>query len=224
MGLSICLAISDADWSLTKDVFAIFGTVIGAVISAVTVGAAIYFGRAGLHTWRKQLKGSADHDLARRLLIELYKLRDAIQRARSPGIFSFESTPFEGEVASTDPKQASYDNSARAYRRRLAAMDSARNPLLATMLEAEAVWGGKLKELMEHVFKLEREFVIYVRLYLLSINPERTVQSSLSHQQLEDGRRNVLYDLFGPEDAYWEEMVKALDCVEKHLRARLIPD
>lgn len=221
--MSICLALTDADWSLTKDVFSIVGTVVGAVISAATIGVAIYFGRAGLHTWRKQLRGSADHDLARRLLIELYKLRDEIQRARSPAIFSFEGIPFEGEVVSDDQQQASYDHTARAYRRRMTAMDNARNPLQATMLEAEAIWGGELKGLMEHVFKLEREFVIYVRLYLMSINPVQTVQGALSRQQLLEQRRNVLYDLDSADDVYWIEMMQALRDVDNHLRAHLIP-
>ncbi|QXI02487.1 hypothetical protein HV782_011035 [Pseudomonas monsensis] len=219
MGLSICLALTDADWSLTKDVFSIIGT----IISGSAVGVAYYFGQQGLHTWRRQLRGSADHDLARRLLIELYKLRDEIQRARSPAIFSFEGVPFEGEVVSDEPKQSSYAFNERAYRRRLAAMDHARNPLQATMLEAEAIWGPDLKGLMEKVFKLEREFVIYVRLYLMSIKPEQTLQGALSRQELLGQRRNVLYDLDSPDDIYWVEMIQALQCVENHLRERLIP-
>ena len=219
MGLSICLALTDADWSLTKDVFSIIGT----IISGAAVAVAYLFGREGLHTWWRQLRGSADHDLARRLLIELYKHRDEIQRARSPAIFSFEGVPFEGEVVSEDQKQASYAFTARAYRRRLTAMDDSRNPLQATMLEAEAIWGPDFKGLMEHVFKLEREFVICVRLYLMSINPEQTVQGSLSRQELLGQRRNVLYDLDSSDDVYWVEMKQALQGVENHLRARLIP-
>lgn len=220
--MSICLALTDTDWSLTKDVFSIVGTVVGAVISAATIGVAIYFGRAGLHTWRKQLRGSADHDLARRLLIELYKHRDEIQRARSPAIFSFESVPFEGEVESEDPKRSSYDATARAYRRRLTAMDASRNPLQATMLEAEAVWGTTLKELMEHIFKLEREFVIYVQVYLHALNSEISIQGSfVRHERLLE-RRNVLYHLDSPDDVYWSEMLKALSEVENHLRAHLV--
>ncbi|MGY2158580.1 hypothetical protein [Pseudomonas tolaasii] len=217
--MSICLALTDADWSLTKDVFSIIGT----IISGGAVAVAFYFGREGLHTWRRQLRGSADHDLARRLLIELYKLRDEIQRARSPAIFSFEGVPFEGELVSEDPKQSSYAFSERAYRRRLIAMDGARNPLRATMLEAEAIWGDDLKVLMEQFFKLEREFVIYVRLYLMSIEPQQSVQGELSRHQLLEQRRNVLYDLDSPDDVYWVEMMQALRGVENLLRARLIP-
>lgn len=220
MGLSICFALTDADWTLTKDVFSIIGT----IISGAAVAVAYYFGREGLNTWRRQLRGSADHDLARRLLIELYRHRDEIQRARSPAIFSFETVPFEGEVESTDPKRASYDSSARAYRRRLTAMDDARNPLQATMLEAEAVWGTGLKKLIDHVFKLEREFVIYVQIYLHALNSEISIQGSfVRHEHLLE-RRNVLYHLDSPDDVYWAEMTQALHNVEDYLRARLIPD
>lgn len=218
MELSICVALTDADWSLTKDVFSVVGT----VISGVAVWVAFHFGREGLHTWRRQLRGTADHDLARRLLIELYRLRDVIKRARSAVIFSFESGPFEGEMRSNDPQQDSFDSTARAYRRRLTAMDEARGPLLATMLEAEAVWGTELKDLMGQVFKLEREFVNYVRLYLNSISPEVTVQALYARQGLLEKHRDVLYDLDGPEDIYWAEMNQALRQVDNHLRARLI--
>jgi hypothetical protein len=91
------------------------------------------------------------------------------------------------------------------------------------MLDAEAIWGGDFKGLMEHVFKLEREFVIYVRLYLMSIAPVQTVQGALSRQQLLEQRRNVLYDLDSADDVYWVEMMQALRDVDNHLRAHLIP-
>lgn len=218
MELSICLALTEADWSLTKDAFSIVGT----IISGVAVVVAYCFGRAGLHTWRRQLRGSADHDLARRLLIEIYKYRDEIKRARYPAIFKFETLPFEGEVESKDSKQATYDGKARAYRRRLIAIEDTRNLLQATMLEAEAIWGNKIKELMAHVFKLEREFVIYVQLYLDSINPTVTRQRSLSGYEIRIKQRDVLYHLDSPDDAYWTDMEQALNDVEDLLRARLI--
>ncbi|SMC70134.1 hypothetical protein SAMN05660385_02089 [Pseudomonas sp. URIL14HWK12:I5] len=103
-------------------------------------------------------------------------------------------------------------------------MDEARHPLLATMLEAEAVWGKRLKELIAPVFKLEREFVIFVRLHLNSIDPRNSVQGQFSRQELLGGRRNILYDLDDADDVYWEEVLKALNEVEIYLRSRLIPD
>ncbi len=101
-------------------------------------------------------------------------------------------------------------------------MDDTRNPLQATMLEAEAVWGTGLKDLIDHVFKLEREFVVYVQIYLHALNSEISIQGSfVRHEHLLE-RRNVLYHLDSPDDVYWAEMTQALQDVEGYLRERLI--
>lgn len=102
-------------------------------------------------------------------------------------------------------------------------MDDARNPLKATMLEAEAVWGVSLKVLMEPVFKLEREFVIYVQLHLAATNPAYKNMAGMTRETLLKPRRDVLYDLDSADDEYWKEMLQALAKVDDHLRARLIP-
>jgi hypothetical protein len=49
-----------------------------ATVAAVTVG------YMGLSTWKKQLKGKTEYQLARRCLIGIYKLRDAINEVRHP--------------------------------------------------------------------------------------------------------------------------------------------
>jgi hypothetical protein len=72
--MSFCLALTDADWSLTKDVFSIIGT----VASVFGVGLAFYIGLEGLSTWKKQLKGTADHKLARDAAIVLRKYSNAL--------------------------------------------------------------------------------------------------------------------------------------------------
>lgn len=75
--MSFCIALTDADWSLTKDVFSIIGT----VASVFGVGLAFYIGLEGLSTWKKQLKGTADHKLARDAAIVLRKYRNALATA-----------------------------------------------------------------------------------------------------------------------------------------------
>ncbi|MFU2330297.1 hypothetical protein [Pseudomonas sp. NFX98] len=72
--MSFCLAVTDADWALTKDVFSIIGT----IASVFGVGLACYVGLAGLSTWKNQLKGTADHKLARDSAIALRKYRNEL--------------------------------------------------------------------------------------------------------------------------------------------------
>jgi hypothetical protein len=54
---------------------------------AVLTGAAIvagYVGLRGLGTWRRQLKGNTEYELAKSLLKAVYELREAIVSARFP--------------------------------------------------------------------------------------------------------------------------------------------
>ncbi len=71
--MSFCLAITEADWSLTKDVFSIVGT----VFTALGVIVASYVGLNGLKTWRRQIRGNNDHELSRRMLVESYRFKKA---------------------------------------------------------------------------------------------------------------------------------------------------
>ena len=72
--MSICLAISDVDWQITKDVFSIVGT----IASVLGVGLAFYIGLVGLSTWKRQLRGTADHKLARDAATAIYKYKTAL--------------------------------------------------------------------------------------------------------------------------------------------------
>lgn len=55
-------------------------TALGALAAAAVAG-------LGLATWREQLKGRTEYDLARRMLKKTYRLREAVRAARSPLIF-----------------------------------------------------------------------------------------------------------------------------------------
>lgn len=53
-------------------------------VIAVATLAGLVIAALGLRTWRVQLAASADFDLARRLLLEVYRLRDALEYVRDP--------------------------------------------------------------------------------------------------------------------------------------------
>ena len=73
---------------------AAFGEVITIVRDiAATTGACIasFVAIKGLRTWQRQLKGNSEYDLARKLLVSAYKLRDAIEGFRAPFIHPMET-------------------------------------------------------------------------------------------------------------------------------------
>ena len=132
--MSICLAITDADWALTKDVFSVIGT----VVSAIGVGLAAWVGFSGLATWRRQNKGTSDHDLSRRLLMDLYRLRDGIGHVRNPVMFGSEGGA-EEQGQNLNFQQINYRATVRAYQKRFAMVDEVRARLDTSLVESEAV-------------------------------------------------------------------------------------
>ena len=59
-------------------------TIIKDVITAGAALVAAYIGWQGLATWRKQLKGRTEYELARRLLSSIYKIRNYVSYFRNP--------------------------------------------------------------------------------------------------------------------------------------------
>lgn len=217
--MSICLAITDADWTLTKDVFSVIGT----VVSAVGVGLAAWVGFSGLATWRRQNKGTADHDLSRRLLIDLYRLRDGISHVRNPVMLGNEGETGEDDLKGLNFQQRRYRNTARAYQNRFAPIGEVRVRINTSLLESEAVWDAELKSRFDPIFHLQQELWINVNAYLVSINPDETDSRSHSYRKILDETRDVLYEAPpGMEDDFKKELDAALAHVEDYLRPKLI--
>lgn len=217
--MSICLAITDVDWKLTKDVASVLGSV-GALLG---VAAAAYFGHQGLATWKNQIKGAGDHELARRTLMELYRYRDAVDFVRSPAIWTSETKPEDNENPHLDPKIESFNETCRAYTRRLREVRNVRAPLSAALLESEAVWGGKFKELLKPLFGLQHELEMYVRAFLNTQNPQLTDDYRASYEKILGKKRDILYSDSDDEvDFFRAEFNSGLSVIEKYLKAKLI--
>ncbi len=216
--MSICLAITDADWALTKDVFSVIGT----VVSAIGVGLAAWIGFSGLATWRRQNKGTSDHDLSRRLLMDLYRLRDGIGHVRNPVMFGIEGGA-EEQGQNLNFQQINYRATVRAYQKRFAMVDEVRARLDTSLVESEAVWDGEVKSRFAVIFKLQHELVINVRSYLITMNPDEKDDTVQAYVKILAKRRDVLYEspLEG-EDIFKTELDAALSMIEDYLRPKLI--
>lgn len=103
--------------------------IAGIVTAAGTLGL-FGLGIYGLSSWRNQLDWKESHDLAKRLLHSVYKVRDTVYVARN----SFLS---RGEA--DDPN--SNKQAMAAYNKRWSRVTSAQLDLDAAMTEADVVWG-----------------------------------------------------------------------------------
>ncbi|MBC8783640.1 hypothetical protein [Pseudomonas fluorescens] len=217
--MSICLTISDVDWAITKDVFSIVGT----VVSAIGVFLVFCIGLAGLVTWRRQLKGTADHDLARRVLVDLYGYRECIKYVRSAHNWVKDTTLPENEVDGLSSSQIGYRGNLQAYGRRLESIKTKRVILGPALLESEAVWGTELKKLFESLYAFEFELETYVVMYLATLNPDEDRHMVDAYRSAISSRRDVLRYIESNEpDIFNDEFDSAIRLIEVFLKAKLI--
>lgn len=131
-----------------KDCVLFILAVIGSIVSIL-----------GLYTWRKQIKGKTEYDLARRFLRAAYKLRDAIAHVRNPFMSGAEmAASLADEKISKDPPEEMKFQSEKgffaAYQKRWEQVQEAISDLSIETLEAEVLWGSKIHDLLKPIYDL----------------------------------------------------------------------
>src|SRR5690554_6636426 len=76
MALNLCFTIGEINWSLTKDVVSIVGTI-----------GALGIGVLGLYTWRRQLRGTSEYEIAKKAILGTYEVQQALQSVRNPMLY-----------------------------------------------------------------------------------------------------------------------------------------
>jgi len=149
--------------------------VLGLVKDIVLTGAAavgIYVAIRGLNTWNRQLKGSAEYELTRRLLRCTYRLREAIKGVRYPVMWANElPSPPEEAGAKMSSEQRRYYGISKAYQRRWDKVYEVRNELQAELLEAEVVWGKGVHDQFKPLYTLQHELFMDVHSYFGGLQP-----------------------------------------------------
>ncbi|GLQ32611.1 hypothetical protein [Litoribrevibacter albus] len=118
--MNLCIAISEIDWSLTKDVFSIIGTV-GALI----------IGTCGLFTWRRQLRGTSEYELAKKAVLKAYEVQQALQVVRNPMLYLSKEEVDAGRRLEEEQ---------RIYDERMSSLYEKWTELQTIRLEAKAIW------------------------------------------------------------------------------------
>jgi hypothetical protein len=94
-------------------------THVANVVVALSAVAGVVIAFLGLQTWRCELHGRADFDLARRVMFAVYELRNAIRQSRNELSFGFPDSQYDR----VNKKASDLD---------------------VALLEAEVLWGASL--------------------------------------------------------------------------------
>jgi hypothetical protein len=183
---------------VSADVVTALATCLVALATIVGVGIAAL----GLRTWRLQLQGTAHFDLARRLLLEVYRLRDALERVRSPLMMVSEAAGADDDL----PWELT------AYERRWQRVVEAQAPLEVCVYESEILWGDAARTLMRELAGQTNALYLALGAFARSKHDE--------HESLTQEQRGVLYG--GSEhDAFSAELRTTVEGFEAYVRPHL---
>lgn len=201
-----------------------FAEIVG-MLSDVAVGmaavVAAYVAWRGLKTWKEQLSGTTEYELARRVLRALYTHRNAINGVRHP-FMSVEEMPEPEDAGEMSREQVRHHGIAKAYQARWDRVMAARRELDAELLEAEVLWGAELGSRFKAVDVLERELFVAVGTHVQQHDPALHARRREALERRAATRRDVLFGNFddGP-DPYLSEYVAAVRAIEDYLRPHL---
>ncbi|WNK67586.1 hypothetical protein RM156_03510 [Pantoea agglomerans] len=189
------------------------------VVAAPATGA--WVAVKGLSTWRRQLKGQSDYNLAKDVLINIYKYRDALFFVRHPLITGAELKLPEG-VDEKELKYAevNYLQTATAYENRWNKVVEVRSKLLTNIVEIEALWGADLAQQLKNIFVHEKDLMFNISCYLRVINPSIAAEDKEFDREHYD--RKMLYDTLKDEsDTFRMAFKKTITPLEDALREKL---
>ena len=189
-------------------------------MSALTV--AIIAG-LGLQSWRKQLKGKTEYELAQKYLKAAYKIREALARVRNPILSAAETyeamkeTNIQGNPV-TDPKVQTRCEAA-VYQRRWQKVQEAFLDLDSISLEAEAFWGKGVKDNLKPLRQCGSILMGNIELHFRQKEkPPREYDS-----EAEKKRESIIYSF--PDDPsdnpFSNEITNAVNLIEDFIRPRL---
>lgn len=122
---------------------------------------------AGLKTWSRQLRGTANFEVARSLAKATYRLRDEIRGCRTPLISASEFPDGRSPSGATPNEQD--DAYRHVFSARLQPVYAALQEFDVQTLEAEALWGAAIREKTDELRAQVRKLNAAIGAYLSNL-------------------------------------------------------
>lgn len=143
--------------------------------AAALIGAGVAV--VGLRTWRAQLRGKTEYELARRLLRGVFEIRDQVASVRNPFV-SGEEMAAAFKEAGVEPKDGDVMRDKRTsgfvYQQRWKGLSKALSDARVDILEAEVLWGEPVREADKALRHCVAKLSVSLSMYLRAMNDERT--------------------------------------------------
>lgn len=174
------------------------------IITAAAAVGGLIIAAIGLSTWKKQIRGVSEYELAKRLMLEVYQLRDALRSTRNPFL----------SIAEGDKDDTEDTWQITAYKKRWAVVSEVLTRFNVTSLEAEVVWDDAIKKQSKEMDSVIRELYNAVEMYIRQKNDEALAEDF--YRMYDD----IIYDK-GDNDKYNTTLNKAVKGYETILKPHL---
>ena len=196
-------------------------TAVGSLLTGAAAIWAAHTARKGLMSWRVQLRGQVDHELAKRSLLAVYKFRDSLYGVRHPAMSNEEMALTHEEVKTIVAGSERSAGVINAYAKRWKRHSGASREMDAVLLEADALWGRDFRNLFGPLKDLEHELFSYISLYI-DAHLRGDSELALRRREIIGERRDIIFDYLDDEkDEFRQEFEKALQSLEGYLRSKL---
>lgn len=191
--------------AVAKDAMTGIAAVTAAVVAAM-----------GLRTWKRQLFGNTNYELARRLLRSAYRVREAIRWVRSPLILPAETASALRGAGLSDSPPGGFDDRGEelVYRARWQKVSEANVEFWAEMLEAEALWGPEVRQRGDALASCTGQLYAALWRWLSRrqspINPDRM-----------DEIEAIIYNAGNSSTKFDDDLKAALEGIEAQIRPHL---
>lgn len=175
---------------------------------------------SGLKSWRKELRGKADFEVARGLIRATYKLRDEITYSRSPFTSANEFPEGYDPLNKTAEKEA--EAWAFVFTNRWKPISDAVQEFEAQILEAEALWGKNIKDIAFELRRCSR--TLRVAMEAMVSNTASANENFKSDNEFGKKIKSEIWQGWSGskgKDELGEKVLTAVENIEKELRPHL---
>ena len=196
-------------------------TMFSAMVVAVSAATTAYFAYKGLSIWKEQHSGKIESDLATRLLVSIYKYRDAIFDYANPFTLI--------QIPQKDTPNLSKEYRATKVRENLEndrhdKVVSTRQEIYADILASEALWGKEMQVIFEGMQLIEKQLKIESDEYMKKLQNHliEITKMSKSKKPMTKQEMGQIWDEIQPNEATSKELKKLVKKAEDYLRPKIL--
>lgn len=196
-------------------------TFVKDVVVAISAATATFFAYKGVDTWRKELKGKSEYELAKDVLLAVYQVREAFKCVRNPFIMTYEypeeMTHANGHLKS----EKNYEGMQHVYQERWKKMTIAFAALEDKNLEALVEWGSEHQAIINPLRTCRNLLLIAIHDMLGQAKYKDAWETT--SRQIQDNKKSILHMYDDPDlDKFTPEINAAIQLFENWLRPHLL--